>query len=106
MAKYVLIYHGGAQPEDVTDEERMAIMTAWGTWMEGLGEALTDRGNWFGNSTTVQSDGSTKHGGGTNPATGYGMLDADSLDAAAALAAGCPSLDSGGTIEVAEAMEM
>ena len=104
MAKYALVYHGGATPE--TEEDVAAVMAAWGAWMESLGEALTDPGNAFGKSTTVQSDGSTNPGGGANPATGYSLLEADSLEAAAALAAGCPIRDSGGSIEVAETIDM
>jgi hypothetical protein len=104
MAKYALVFHGGGMPE--TEEEGAKIMAAWGTWMEGLGSALTDPGNPFGNSTTIQSDGSTVAGGGANPATGYTLLEADSLDAAVALAKGCPILASGGSVEVAEALDM
>ncbi len=104
MAKYALVYHGGGMPE--TEEEGAAVMAAWGAWMEALGGALTDLGNPFGNATTVNSDGSTSPGGGANPATGYSLLDAESLDAAVALAVGCPILASGGSVEVAEALDM
>ncbi len=104
MAKYALIFHGGGMPE--TEEEGAAVMAAWGAWMEGLGAALTDPGNAFGNSTTVQSDGSTNQGGGANPATGYTLVDAASLDAAVALASSCPILSAGGSVEVAETIDM
>ena len=104
MAKYALIFHGGGVPE--TEEESAAVMAAWGAWMEGLGEALTDPGNAFGSSTTVQSDGSTSGGGGANPATGYTLVDAYSLDAAVALASSNPILSNGGSVEVAETIDM
>lgn len=104
MAKYALIFHGGVIPD--TDEEGAEMMAAWGAWMDGLGEALTDPGNAFGYSTTIHSDGSTNPGGGPNPASGYCLLEADSLDAAVALAARCPILDYGGSIEVAETIDM
>ena len=81
-------------------------MAAWTASMEGLGEALTDPGNPFGNSTTVESNGSTSAGGGANPASGYSLIEADSLDAAVALAASCPILDAGGSIQVAETVDM
>ena len=57
-------------------------MAAWGAWMEGLGAALLDPGNAFGASTTIHADGSTSVGGGANPASGYTLLKADSLDEA------------------------
>lgn len=104
MAKYALVFHGGGVPE--TEEEGAKVMAAWGAWMEGLGAALTDPGNPFGASTTIESDGSATPGGGANPATGYTLLDADSLDAAATLASSCPILASGGSVEVAEALDM
>jgi hypothetical protein len=104
MAKYALVFHGGSMPE--TEEEGAAVMAAWGAWMQELGPALTDPGNPFGTSTTINADGSTTAGGGANPASGYSLLEADSLDAALALAKGCPILSGGGSVEVAEALDM
>jgi hypothetical protein len=104
MAKFALVYHGGSMPE--TEEEGAAVMAAWGAWMQDLGSALTDPGNPFGSSTTINADGSTTAGGGANPASGYGLLEADSLDAAVVLTKGCPILDGGGSVEVAEALDM
>jgi hypothetical protein len=104
MAKYALLFHGGGMPE--TEEEAAEMMAAWGTWMEGLGDALKDPGNPFGEATTIHSDGSTVAGGGADPATGYTLIEVDSLDVAVALANGCPILASGGSIEVATALDM
>lgn len=104
MAKYAFIYHGGATPE--TAEEGAAVMAAWGAWFADLGPALLDGGNAFGQSSTVASDGSTSAGGGANPATGYSLVEADSLDAALALAAGSPIRNGGGSVEVAETIDM
>jgi len=104
MAKYVLVYHGGATPETVDDVG--AVMAAWEAWMGSLGEALTDPGNAFGNILTVQSDLEVTVGGGANPASGYSVLEAGSVEAAAELAKGCPIFESGGSIEVAETLDM
>lgn len=41
-------------------------------------------------------------GGGANPVTGYSIIKADTMDAAVQMAKGCPLLESGGSIEVAE----
>jgi len=38
--------------------------------------------------------------------TGYSIVEAESIDAAAKLAASCPLLSSGGTLEIYEAMPM
>jgi hypothetical protein len=103
MPKYLLAYHGGAMPE--TEEEGAKVMAAWQAWMGGLGEALLDPGNATGMAKTVTSSGVTE-GGGANPVSGYSLLNAADIDAAAAMAKDCPILDGGGTVEVAETLEM
>ncbi len=104
MAKFLLSYHGGGMA--ATEEERAKAMEAWGAWMAGLGDALVDGGNPTGQVKTISADGSTVEGGGANPVTGYSLITADSLDRAITLAEGCPILNSGGSIEVAEALEI
>jgi hypothetical protein len=81
-------------------------MDAWTSWFGSLGDAVVDGGNPTGASKTVGAGGATTDGGGANPVSGYSLISADSLDAAATLAKGCPILDAGGTVEVAEAIEM
>ena len=44
--------------------------------------------------------------GGANPASGYSLIEAADLDDALAKAKGCPILESGGSIEVAVAIDM
>ncbi len=101
MANYLLAYHGGGGMAD-TEEERGRIMAAWGQWFQELGSALVDGGNPVGRSVTVDAGGSVVEGGGPNPVSGYSVVQSDSLDAATAMARGCPVLLGGGTIEVAE----
>ena len=103
MLKYVFAYHGGSMPETAADQEK--VMNAWIAWFVELGPAVIDGGNPTGRSKTVSSDGSTD-GGGANPLTGYSLITADDLDGAVALAKGCPVLAAGGTVEVAEAIDM
>jgi len=99
MANYLLIYHGGSAP---SDEEREAETARWTHWFTGMGSATVDRGNPVAQTKTIASDGSATDGGGANPATGYSILSADSLDGAVELAKGCPHLRSRGSVEVAE----
>jgi len=100
MANYLLVYHGGGMPEDEAAGQK--VMAAWMAWFEKLGAAVVDGGNPVGASVTIASNGSTSEGGGANPATGYSVVQADSLAAATELAKGCPILTSGGSIEVGE----
>ena len=52
------------------------------------------------------SAGSVADGGGANPLTGYSLITAADLDAAVEAAKGCPILESGGSVEVAETIDM
>ncbi len=104
MPKYVLVYHGGGRPE--TPEEGEKVMAAWNAWMGGLGDAIVDGGNPVGMSRTVTVSG-VEDNGGSNPVSGYTLINAADMDAACKMASGCPILQNGaGTVEVAEAMEM
>ena len=104
MAKYLFVYHGGENPE--TEEEVAAVLDAWGNWLGSMGAAVVDGGNPVGLSHTVSSDGSVQDNGGPNPATGYGLFEAADLDDALAKARGCPILEAGGSVEVAECIDM
>jgi hypothetical protein len=104
MAKYLLVYHGGGHP--ASEAEVKQVMDAWGKWFGSLGAAVIDGGNPVGQSSTVKSDGSLVSGGGANPASGYSLIEASSLEDAHQKAKGCPLLKAGGTIEIAQAMDM
>jgi hypothetical protein len=104
MATYLLAYHGGSMPE--TEEEGAKIMAGWTEWYGKLGAAVVDGGNPVGQNTTIASDGSVKNDGGANPVTGYTIISAAGIDAAVDMAKGCPILDGGGSIEVAETIPM
>lgn len=104
MAKYLFIYHGGRHPE--SDAEVKQVLDAWGNWMGSMGAAVIDGGNPVGKSSTVHSNGSVSDDGGANPASGYGLFEASDLDDALKKARGCPILAAGGSVEVAEAIDM
>jgi hypothetical protein len=103
MAKFLFVYHGGAP---INPANAKAVMDAWGAWFGSLGAAVIDGGNPVGASSTVKADGSLVAGGGANPASGYSLIEASSLEDAHKKAAGCPLLQVGGSIEIAQAMDM
>lgn len=103
MANYVLAYKGGGMPE--TDAEREAVMAAWGGWFGTLGQAVVDAGNPFGPSKAVATGGSVSDGAPSG-LTGYSIVAADGLDAAAEMAQGCPVLANGGSVEVYETFQI
>ena len=104
MAKYLFIYHGGKHPE--TEAEVAEVMDAWGNWLGSMGSAVIDGGNPVGKSSTVNPDGSVADNGGANPVSGYSLVEASDLDDAIAKARGCPLLKAGGSVELAEAIDM
>jgi hypothetical protein len=101
MANYLLAYTGGGMAQ--TDAEREAAMAAWGQWFGTLGSAIVDAGNPFGPSAAVSSNGGA-NGAAETGLTGYSILTADSLDAAAELVKGCPVFANGGKVDVYEAI--
>lgn len=103
MAKYLFIYHGGDMPE--SPEEGQKFVKAWGDWFESLGGAIIDGGSPIGESSTIRSDGSVVDNGGSNPTTGYGVIEASSLQDAIVKAKGCPILASGGSVEIGETFD-
>ncbi|MDD9740517.1 MULTISPECIES: hypothetical protein [Marinovum] len=104
MPKYIFAYHGGGMPE--TEEEGKRVMAAWGAWMESMGDKLVDGGNPVGMSSTLTVDG-LSDGGGANPLSGYTIVEAESVEAAAEMGKGCPILEGGsGTIEIAPLIDM
>ena len=104
MAKYLFVYHGGKPPANPAAAQE--VMNAWGAWFGALGAAVIDGGNPVGKSYTVKSDGSLAADGGANPASGYSLIEAASVEDAHAKARGCPLLKAGGSIEIAQAMDM
>ena len=104
MSKYILTYSGGGGMAE-TEAEMAKQMEAWGAWFASLGAAVVDGGDPFGASSTVAPDGSVTSGG-SQGATGYSIVNADSLDAAAEMAKGCPVLAGGGSVDVYEGLEM
>jgi hypothetical protein len=98
MAKYVLVYQGGAMAE--TEEAQQAAMAAWGSWFGSLGSAVVDGGAPFGPSAAVGG------GGSKTGLTGYSILEGKDLDAAVKLAEGCPIVADGGSVDVYETIDV
>jgi hypothetical protein len=104
MANYLFAYSGG---NGVAADEatRNAQMAKWGQWFGQLGSAVVDGGAPTGAAKTVSTGGSVSDGG-SRGLTGYSIISADSLDSAVELAKGCPALETGGPVDVYEAITM
>jgi hypothetical protein len=102
MAKFLYLYSGGQIAE--TAEAQEEAMQVWTAWFGSLGDSVVDIGNPFGASSTV-TGGATSNGA-TSKLGGYSIVNAESLTEAAKKADGCPVLESGGAVEVYEAVAM
>ena len=103
MSNYIIAYHGGNKPAN--PEEGGKHMEKWKAWVGGLGDAVVNPGTPLGKSKTVSSNG-VSDDGGSNPLMGFTIVKADDIDAVLEMAKICPHVEFGGTLEVAEMMEM
>ena len=102
MTQYLLSYHGGDQPKDQAEGER--VTKSWVDWLAGLGKSVVTPGNPTTVAKTIAPSGKVSDGGGTNPVTGWTVLEAKDFDEAVKFAKGCPQLKANGSIEISEVM--
>jgi hypothetical protein len=103
MAKYLLLYGGGSMPE--TEAEQAQVMKAWESWFTELGSAVVDPGNPFNADSKTISSGPTVIDVKAT-ASGYSVIEADSLDQAAKFAETCPVLLGGAQVMVFETFDV
>ena len=92
MPKYVFSYRAPAGDAPGSED----ASAAWRAFIGGLGPALADIG-----MPVFERRGIGETGAGT-VLGGYSIVTADDLDAAVALAQGCPTIARGGGVEVGE----
>jgi hypothetical protein len=106
MANFLFVYRGSAAGENLSPEQMQQMMQKWQTWIgEGLkkgwmvdsGDALTPEGRVV-TAKKVVTDGPFVES--KEIVGGFSIIQADSIDAAAELAKGCPGLLYGGSVEV------
>lgn len=103
MPNYIIAYHGGKKPE--SPEQGAEQMAKWETWVEELGEAVVNPGTPLMKTRIVSSAGVSEDGG-SNSMSGFSVVHAENMDTALEMAKACPFLETGGTLEVAEMLEM
>jgi hypothetical protein len=95
MSNYVLSFRGRSDRTPSADEE-----SAWGQWFQEISSTIVDFGHRVGRVSALGN--STRE----DVLAGYVVINADDLDAAVAVAKGCPGLQSGGLVEVGETVDM
>ena len=105
MAKFLFLYWGDDSRSMRTPEELQASMEKWGAWIGAAmqqgwmldpGDGLKPEGRVV--KPSVVTDGPFVEA--KEMVGGYSIVEAASIDAAAALAKGCPGLQTGITVEV------
>jgi hypothetical protein len=93
MAKFLLVYYGGQMEPNPDPKMVEKTMAVWMKWFADLGKAVVDMG-----APTQPGKLVTKSGVksvGAKPVAGYTILQADSLDAAIAMAKSHPDVAEG-----------
>ena len=105
MAKFVFLAVGGDSGRSET--EQAELMQAMGEWLNSFGSAIVDMGNPFLPTVkSIASDGTISDGPIGERATGYMIVEAGSLDEAAAMAKDFPALKYGTQLSVYEAVDV
>jgi hypothetical protein len=105
MAKFLLLYTGGKMPEN--EAETAKVMQAWEAWYKTLGSAVVDPGNPFTPvAKTIKSNGTVSDVPAGGMASGYSIIQAESLAAAVKMAQSCPVLLGKAAISVFETFEV
>lgn len=103
MAQYILVYLGGDQPS--SPDEGKKQMAKYMEWLSSLGDSAISPANPLKNTHTVNSDGTVANNS-TSTMSGYTIIEAESIEAALKSAQACPFLETGGSLEVSELIQM
>ena len=96
MKKFMYLYVGWGEP---TPE----VKKAWGDWFAAVGPRFVDSGNPFSGGRQVTKTGSSDLTVEPGTITGYSIINAESIDEAQKLLAGCPISES---VQIYEAATM
>jgi len=98
MAKFIFTYRQRA--DYVPSQTDLNVVSPWTNFFEGIGSSVVEPGQpVFERAALGEVGSSTK-------LAGYSIVEADSLDAALALARGCPAIEQGGGVEVGVLAEL
>ncbi len=99
MSDFLFIFF--RSPIDETDDAAAARNEKWQNWVDANRSSIRDAGGLLGSAWTVSQDDETFLGR-EYPSTAYMIVRARSKEHALSLAATCPEVALGGSIEVAE----
>ncbi len=99
MAQFVLLFVGRTAQPDANDDQTADYNRQWREYMAGLAQsgALVSGAPFEGTGKLVSRDGPSELELKDVDIGGYLLVDVDSIDAAAEIAAGAPHITLGGT---------
>ena len=97
MKKFVFIFHG------MWAEPTQEVMDAWTNWFASISDHLVDSGNPLGEAREVTPTGARDLAADMERASGYTIVNAESMDHAVKLLDDCPIITS---VRVYEAVSM
>lgn len=104
MTGYIIAYHGEPK-KPANPEEGVEQMGKWKAWLGSMGDAVINPGSPLGQSKVVTPDGILEDDW-PNAMFGFTIIEADSMEHAVELAGACPVVEYGGSLRVAELMQM
>lgn len=116
MSEFVLLYRSTQEAHREamgSPEKAQQSMTKWRAWfkeitdkgqLKNIGQPLERVGKVVGGKKRTVTDG--PYAEAKDVIGGYSIIDARDLEQAAQIAAGCPVLDLGGSVEVRPVMQM
>ena len=102
MSQFLIVYLGGDQPK--SPEEGQKAYAKYQQWMSEMGDAFITMKP-IKDTHTLNPDGSTTESGKIGM-SGYNIIEADSMEQALEMARKNPFLDTNGTLEVSELIDM
>ncbi len=103
MTQYIITYLGGDKPS--TPEEGKQNYARYKEWLASLGDSAISPANPLKGTSTVNPD-RTVTSESTTSMSGYTIIKTDSMESALEIAKACPFLDTGGSLEVSELIQM
>ncbi len=113
MSEYIFLYRNERHLKGMSPEEAQKSMKKWQDWfkeltdkghLKNIGQPLERAGKVVGGKKKTVTDG--PYSETKDIIGGYSVIDARDLNQAAELAAGCPTIENGGLVEVRPVMPL
>ena len=105
MTEFILMYQGGADMGSMTPEQGKVHREKWMAWIGGLGDKVVSAGQPLKGNKNITGTG-VAEAKGADAINGFAVIRAADMDEALEIAGADPFLELGGTMQVAEMVQM